>query len=222
MIQKLPAWIGLGSFTMAFSAGAINVFTMNTMMGQAVTHHSGNTSAMIIAVSHGELTYALFILTVIAAFLAGSILSGFIIKDYHLKLGRRYGVSLILESVIILTAWYVLDNQPKFGLLLLAVAGGLQNAMATTYSGAVIRTTHLTGLYTDLGVIIGNRLAGIEIPKKKLKILLDILSGFILGGLVNVLLYPKTGNKILAIPAAISGCLGLIYYIYRRLNKLNA
>ena len=38
--------------------------------------------------------------------------------------------------------------------------------MVATYSGAVIRTTHLTGLTSDMGSAIGNWLAGREINKK--------------------------------------------------------
>lgn len=221
MIQKLPAWIGAGSFALAFAAGSINVFTMSTMMGQAVTHHSGNSSSIVIALAHGDFVMALYIFSVLAAFISGSILSGYIIKDYHLKLGRRYGVSLIIEAVLIIFAFFILDIKPKLAVLFLAMATGLQNAMATTYSGAVIRTTHLTGLYTDLGVLLGNRLAGIDIPRKKLKILIDILAGFILGGFVNALLYPKMGKRVLLIPAGISVGLGLLYYFLRRLKKFN-
>merc|ERR1719401_1610209 len=38
---------------------------------------------------------------------------------------------------------------------LCAAACGLQNGMATSYSGAVIRTTHVTGIATDIGLICG-------------------------------------------------------------------
>ena len=48
------------------------------------------------------------------------------------------------------------------------MACGLQNSMVATYSGAVIRTTHLTGLTSDMGAAIGNWLAGRPVNKMML------------------------------------------------------
>lgn len=41
-------------------------------------------------------------------------------------------------------------------LYFLAFACGIQNALCTTWSGAVIRTTHYTPTITDLGIVVGN------------------------------------------------------------------
>ncbi len=216
-MHRLPAWVGLGSGVLAFTAGTMNVFTLESALHQAVAHHSGSSSSMMLALSLGHYGLALRFLAIILAFVAGSVLSGFIIRDYHLRLGRRYGVSLMIESACILVAWSLASERPFATQLLLAGASGLQNAMATTYSGAVVRTTHLTGIYTDIGVIVGNRLAGIRSQPGKLRLLAGILAGFLLGGLANSLLFPYLGNGVLAIPAAITGTLGFGYWVYRQL-----
>jgi uncharacterized membrane protein YoaK (UPF0700 family) len=39
---------------------------------------------------------------------------------------------------------------------MLSIACGMQNAMTTRYSGAVVRTTHLTGMVTDVGLLLGH------------------------------------------------------------------
>eukprot|EP00953_Heterococcus_sp_UTEX-ZZ885_P000665 878-Heterococcus_DN1.PRE.2 len=49
-------------------------------------------------------------------------------------------------------------RKPYFCLYMLAMACGMQNAMTTRYSGAVVRTTHLTGMFTDMGLLIGHML----------------------------------------------------------------
>lgn len=218
MLQNLPAWVGVGAFILAFAAGSMNVFTLESVMHQAVTHHSGSSSSMMLALSFGKFGIAFHLLALILAFVVGSVLSGFIIRDYHLRLGRRYGVSLMIESAAILAAWSVVGPCPFAAQLLLSAASGLQNAMATTYSGAIVRTTHMTGIYTDIGVLIGNRLAGIPMPKRKLRLLSGILAGFLLGGFASGLLYPWIGNAVLALPAVITGALGISYYAYRRLH----
>ena len=80
MLQKLPAWVGLGAFVLAFAAGSMNVFTLESALHQAVTHQSGNSSSMMLAPSLGRLGLAGRFLGVILGFFAGSVLSGFIIR----------------------------------------------------------------------------------------------------------------------------------------------
>ncbi len=219
MLSKLPVWVWIGALLLAFTAGYVNVFVLESALRQSVTHHSGNASAIALAVARGAYAQALYFFFLVLAFTLGSVLSGFLIRDYHLKLGRRYGVSLMLESVAIVLAWALFERMPRASLLLLSGASGLQNALATTYSGAIIRTTHLTGVFTDIGVLLGNRLAGIAMPEKKLKLLSTIVLGFLLGGLASGLLYPLLGTAVLAVPAFITGSVGISYFLYRHYGR---
>ncbi len=218
MINKLPAWVGFGAFIMAFSAGIINTFTITSVSHHAVTHQSGNFSFMVNELISGNTPFFLHYFLIIICFMAGCILSGYIIRGYQLKLGRRYGVSLLIECAMIGTAWFLYGPYHLLSLLLLAFASGLQNAMATTYSGAVIRTTHLTGVFTDISVMIGNRIAGQKIPLKKMQLLVGILIGFFNGSILAGILNPFIGKHILLMPVAISGATGLTYFINRKLG----
>ncbi len=217
MLSKLPAWIGLGAFLLSFAAGCMNVFALEGVLHQAVTHQSGNATALALALSRGNLEQSLRLLALILAFMAGACLSGYIIRDYHLRLGRRYGVSLMAESLSIILAWMVYERAPFAALLLLSTASGLQNALATTYSGAVVRTTHLTGVFTDIGVMFGNSLAGIPRQPRKLPLLSAIAAGYVAGAFAGAVGFPLMGSCVLAVPAAISGIMGLSYFIYRHL-----
>ena len=64
------------------------------------------------------------------------------------------------------------------GALLAAMACGLQNAMVTTYSGALVRTTHLSGMFTDLGIGLGHLLRGLPLPVRRLSLSALIIGGF--------------------------------------------
>ncbi|MFC7608645.1 YoaK family protein [Teichococcus aestuarii] len=79
---------------------------------------------------------------------------------------------------------------------LLCFLMGLQNATITKISGARMRTTHVTGIVTDIGVELGrllywNRAGTLEgrpfvrADRAKLRLLLGLLGGFFLGGVAG-------------------------------------
>lgn len=92
---------------------------------------------------------------------------------------------------------------------------GLQNSFVTTISNAVVRTTHLTGLFTDLGIDLSQLFFfKSEARKRKLiesiKLRLTIISFFFFGGIGGGMLYSKIGISALMFAAA-TLVFGLIY-----------
>ncbi|MEF1282305.1 YoaK family protein, partial [Vibrio fortis] len=110
-----------------------------------------------------------------------------------------------------------------YGQYFASAACGLQNAMITTYSGAIIRTTHMSGIITDLGIMIGARLKGTPFDRRKAKLLLFIVVGFLSGGLVGACLFQKFEITALAFPASFAFVIAFVYwlYLYRQTNKLD-
>ena len=115
---------------------------------------------------------------------------------------------------IIFASIYFLSKGWLLGHYLASAACGLQNALVTTYSGAVIRTTHVTGIFTDLGLMLGSRLRGEAFDKRKAVLFLLIIMGFILGGVFGAYLFSVLTFNALLIPAAICLLLALSYSIY--------
>ena len=142
-------------------------------------------------------------------------LSGLLIKDSVLQLGRRYGVALAFEAALLVLAVPLFEQGYFAGPLLAAVAIGLQNAMATTYSGAIIRTSHVSGMFTDLGITLGHALRGLPVDHRRLSLCLVIISAFLAGGVIGALLYGQWQYKALYLPAVLTGTTGLIYGVYR-------
>lgn len=98
MISKLPRWFWCGTWILAFFAGLINVIGLLGFSHQTVSHLTGNTSMLAAAIATRNYSAALNFSMVIGFFLLGTVLSGFIIQDSSLQLGRRYGVTMLLES----------------------------------------------------------------------------------------------------------------------------
>lgn len=104
--------------------------------------------------------------------------------------------------------------------------------MATHWGGAVVRTTHVTGLFTDVGLLCGKLISlycrkrcGRKFKKAdrgvvaddlcKLSLLGMIASSFTVGIFVGAHLSAAMGHWAFLVPAGITGSIGLSYFIYR-------
>ena len=219
---QLPRWVWVGAGLLACVAGMVNVVGYLSFEQQAVTHLTGTTTLLGEAVAKRDLHAISRLAGVALAFMAGAALSGMIVQDSTLKLGRRYGVALVLESLLLIAAIPLFMQGRLAGPLLAAMACGLQNAMATTYSGAVIRTSHLSGMFTDLGIGIGHALRGMPLQKRRLLLCGLIISGFFTGAVLGALLFVRFGYAALAVPATITGSIGLGYAAHRQLQLRRA
>jgi uncharacterized membrane protein YoaK (UPF0700 family) len=103
-------------------------------------------------------------------------------------------------------------------LALLCLICGMQNATVSTVSRAVVRTTHLTGLTTDLGIGIARvlnktRLKKIDEDIQANLMRVGIILFFGLGSVLGSLVFLKAGFRGFLLPAFITGCLfGLTFY----------
>ena len=215
MIDKLPRWIWAGGWALAFIAGMVNVVGLIGFEHHAITHLTGTTSMLgeSIAALDGERALHLFLMLV--SFVAGTLLSGIIIQNSTLKLGRRYGLALFLESMMLAAAVPLFQHRLHAAAYVASCACGLQNAMVSTYSGAVVRTTHLSGMFTDLGIFLGHALRGIPVDARRLKLCFLIISGFLCGGIAGAFVFQRISYYTLFIPASLTGVTGLAYGIYR-------
>lgn len=218
MISKLPRWVWTGAWVLAFMAGIINVVGLLGFDHQAVTHLTGTTSMFSNALSEGDWWKAWRLFEVVGSFALGAVASGILIQDSALKLGRRYGVALALEAVLLAICVPLLMEHRHLGVCLASAGCGLQNAMATTYSGSTVRTTHLSGMFTDLGIYLGHLLRGIPVDWRRLKLCVTIIAGFACGGVAGALLFRKIVYFALWIPAFMAGS-GAIFHGLARLRR---
>lgn len=216
MISKLPRWVWTGAWVLAFIGGMVNVVGLLGFEHQAITHLTGTTSMLGAALAAWDWQRAIHFSAVIGSFMAGTVLSGFIIQDSTLKLGRRYGAALLVESALLFLSVPLLSGQSPYGLYTAACACGLQNAMVTTYSGTVVRTTHLSGMFTDLGIFLGHALRGLSVDQRRIRLAFLIISGFLLGGIAGTMAYQQLGYTTLLIPGGMTTLAAVVYEGYHR------
>jgi uncharacterized membrane protein YoaK (UPF0700 family) len=157
--SNISIWMAL-----AFQGGVLNIGGF-LACGRFVSHVTGFATYFGVEVSRKDYSSALGMLLVPLFFLIGAILSG-ILVDIRLKLHKRpkyyivFGILFLLLLFIVISGFNELFGDfggtvkvSDYGLLaLLCLICGMQNGMITTVSKSVIRTTHLTGITTDLGI----------------------------------------------------------------------
>ena len=211
MISKLPRWVWAGAWALAFVGGMVNVVGLLGFEHQAVTHLTGTTSMLAAALASLDVKTALHLAAIIGSFVAGNVISGFLVQDSTLQLGRRYGIALLLESALLCVAVPLLDRSSMFGIYSASCACGLQNAMVSTYSGAVIRTTHISGMFTDLGIFLGHTLRGLPVDSRRLRLCFLVITGFLCGGIAGAVAFRQFHHAALFIPAALTAITAFTY-----------
>lgn len=152
-------------YSLAFVAGAVNAGGF-LAIGQYTSHMTGIISGMADHLALGDFIPAMAGLTAWLSFVGGAASTALLInlaRRRHLR--SQYALSLLLEAALLLlfgvTGAYLGEMHEFLApvtVLLLCFIMGLQNAIITKVSSASIRTTHMTGLSTDLGIEVGKML----------------------------------------------------------------
>lgn len=221
-LRQLPRWAWFGTGVLAFIAGLVNAVGYLGFRHESVSNMTGNTSLLGVALGKADGSDAAHWAFAIAAFVLGTMLSAMIVQQSTLKLGRRYGVALMLESLLLFAAVPFLDASSSIGLYLASIAMGLQNGMVSAYSGALIRTTHVTGILTDLGIYLGHMLRGLPVDRLRLRVCLVVAATFVLGSAAGALIFERMQEHAVLIPAVLTGTCGLIYGVYRQYSSTEA
>ena len=219
LFAKLPRWVLFGGAVLAFMAGIINATGFLGVQHQGITHLTGTATLLGTAIGSGDVARMLHFAALIGAFVGGCTVSGVIIQDATLQLGRRYGVVLTIEALLLVAAVPLLDRGWLSGDYLASAACGLQNAMVSTYSGAVLRTTHFSGTLTDLGIFLGHRLRGLPVDARRARLLLALVGAFLAGAVAGTWLFQAWTHAALYVPAAATGTIGIGYTLYNHWRR---
>lgn len=131
------------------------------------------------------------------------------------EMNGRFAIVVALQAVLMLGFGALAQNlqgQTRVGVCVavLCFTMGLQNAIITKISGARIRTTHVTGMVTDIGIELGKALypnRRTDIPRvradlAKLRMHLGVVGTFAGGGVLGALGYQAVGFPVL-VPCAL-------------------
>lgn len=212
--------------TMAFQAGVLNIGGFMACH-RFVSHVTGFATFFGYELNTNDSYHAIGMLIVPLFFLMGAMLSGQLV-DIRLKLHKKpkyyiaFGVIFFLILIVLtggMAGHLGIFGETVYGLgdytllILLCFICGVQNGTITTVSKSVIRTTHLTGITTDLGIglvrLINHKKIdeSLENEKKAVVMRLGIILFFGLGSVVGGFTFLRLEYAGFFIPALTSGIL---------------
>ena len=213
-VESADRWLAC---SLATIAGAVNAAGFY-VAGHYTSHMTGTISLLSDALALGKIGDALVALAVIAAFVCGAAVSTLLINRAERRLPNgAYAFSLLAEAALLFLGGLVEALAPEAMRAPLLILGlsftmGLQNAIVTRVSNARIRTTHVTGMVTDIGIELGQLLDrrlsprddGVaDADRRKLALHIPTVGGFLLGGVAGVIGYQAIGSLLLPL----AGCL---------------
>jgi uncharacterized membrane protein YoaK (UPF0700 family) len=221
-VHRSPAAnLRLGT-TLSFIAGATNAGGF-LAVGQYTSHMTGLLSSVADHLVLGQFTLVMAALAAIGAFVGGAMTTALMVNwGLRRQLRSAFARPLALETSLLLVfglfgAAINLHGElfAPLTVLLLCYIMGLQNAVITKVSNAEIRTTHVTGLVTDIGIELGKLVYFNRSPaptkvvanRRKLKIHLSLIAAFFTGGLLGALGF-KFWGYVTTVPLAL--LLGLL------------
>ncbi len=211
--------------------------------GALVSHVTGTTTLLGQSIGVGDTRHICFFAALLGSFSGGAVLSAVMLEGARRAGWRsKYILPMTVEAILLgflacwLNAYPVEAGQLPYGMACIAcLAMGLQNATITKISGAIVRTTHVSGIFTDLGLegvqflywykdklVKGRsdragrllRISRRHPSAQRLAVLASIALSFSLGAVAGTVAYKHWSSMALAFPAMF-----LLVIIYVDLRK---
>ena len=202
-INRSLAW------SLAFVAGAVNAGGF-LAIARYTSHMTGAVSSAADELALGQWTGFLGSASMVLAFFLGAFTCTFLIAlGRRWRIRSRYALSLTLEAALLLVFGLLgakLSLRHEFEVpvttVLLCGIMGMHNAVVTNISGAVVRTTHLTGIVTDLGIevshVLDESLGGARrtgTNRERIRLHGLILLSFFAGAVAGAVGFKRVGYK---------------------------
>lgn len=223
---------------LAFNAGAMNAGGL-VVVGMYTSHMTGFAARLADSLVLGQMAVVLGAVGALLAFILGAALTAILVNGARQHgLRSEYALPLLVEALLLLVFGLMgaaFNRQTPFAVpltvLVLSFTMGLQNALISKISSSQIRTTHMTGIVTDIGIELGKMLywngtasaahARVRANHGKLRLLGLLFGAFVVGGLVGAAGFKYIGF-IWVVPAALSLlalCLPPLYADLQRLRR---
>jgi uncharacterized membrane protein YoaK (UPF0700 family) len=208
MIPPFPRWIWWWAILLPAVAGSVNAAALLSLSHGGVTHLTGISTEAGIGLGSGNVALLAHAAGVVALFTGGCALSAWVARGPRWIPSLSATLLLLLVSGLLVLASPKLDTTPWLGIMICAAAMGVQNGTTSVVSGAVLRTSHLTGMFTDLGIALGQRARSGVVDYRRVGICIVVIGSFVIGAVLGTIVFDRwqarslLGSAVLASAAA--------------------
>lgn len=223
---------------LAWTAGFVNSGGF-ILVGTFTTHVTGSVGRASVDLAAGDLAAAGSALLLVLGFFVGSFGASLVIEGSSAHMPEAYGFALLLQGGLlaasVVIALFAGATHPRMldaQAALLCLAMGMQNSLVTRLSGAVVRTTHLTGVVTDLGIeaarwyrwhrarsgkraLFKGRVTPEQPVAQRSSLLLTIVLAFSVGAVLGAVLTLHASRWSMMVPAVATLAAG-VYAFFQR------
>lgn len=237
-------------YIMTFLAGAINAGGFSAV-NRYTSHMSGELASVADNIYAGEFKLATISAILVVCFILGAAHSSWTIlwaKRHRFR--SSYGISMWMEALYMLIFGLLGASLITWGknlnffisptIMLMCFIMGMHNTVMTVLSSGVIRTTHMTGFATDIGIELSKvlyysrstnpRLPDVHVNMPKIKLFSGVIISFVCGGIFGAWGFYTLGYKFVLQVAVILFLLGfgsigydvrlrIRIWLYRRYKK---
>ncbi len=198
--------IKLGTLT-AFSAGMVNIASLLIFFSFS-SNVTGHFAILAEEIIKGNLYQALVVFSWIFLFFFGSFVSNFIVINFNQRNAYfAHATPIVLEILCLVSVGFygqffyketLTETETLLSLMLFAM--GLQNGLTASISNFAVKTTHLTGTTTDLGILFSmftmKKYRQNAELRGRAKLLLSIVAAYVLGAVFSGLIYFQLNFKV--------------------------
>lgn len=204
--RSLSDNIKLGTLT-AFTAGMVNIGSLLLFFSFS-SNVTGHYAILASEIVKGNYYQIAVVFSWVFLFFFGSFISNLIVIHYNQKNPYlAHSVPLILEIACLLAVGFYGDffyketlTETELLLALMLFAMGLQNGLTASISNFTVKTTHLTGTTTDLGILFSmftkKEYRDNKALRGKAKLLLSIASSYLIGAVMAGFTYMSLKFKM--------------------------
>lgn len=214
--HRTPSANHMLGLLLALNAGAVNAGGF-LVLQRYTSHMSGFASQVADGIALGDVYMVFVAIGAIVAFMGGAATTAILVNySRRVRLRSIYALPLLLEALLLfpfgmmgkfILSWHTQVAIPTT-VFLLGYMMGLQNAVGSKSSGGSIRTTHMTGNVTDLGIEFGKMLywnhhvvsgyAKVRADWGRVRRTGGLLVAFIIGGIVGAAGFKSIGFVFVA------------------------
>lgn len=222
--------IQLGSLT-AFSAGMVNVTSVIVFFA-FTSNVTGHYAILAEEVSKGNWYQAAVVFAWIFMFFGGNFCSNLIIINFNQKnTYLAHAAPLVIEAICLLSVgtygqffYRETLNETEVLVAIMLFAMGIQNGLTASISNFSVKTTHLTGLTTDVGLLTSmftrKEYRENKALRAKARVLFAIVTCYLSGGIFAGIVYQNIGFMVFYIASVVIGVIISYEYYKIKIKKM--